>query len=225
MIDCKDCNNPKCLIYGLALKELDFVTQKKTQVKFKKGEVIIKQGNFSNYAVFLLEGFVKMYTEGQNGKNIILNVYKQNQYVGLLTIFSADFYQSTVTAIEDSAVCFVDKTAIQEIALNNGKFALSLIKKLSYMANHILANKINLFQKQIHGRIAYIILFLAKNVYESDNFALSLTRKELAEFTGVSTENVITILNEFKKDKIIDFDNKNFKVLDKNTLQKIIDRS
>lgn len=61
----------------------------------------------------------------------------------------------------------------------------------------------NLTNKQLNGRMASALIFLSKEIYESNKFKLTLSRRDLADFTSMSTMGAIRALNSFKTDKII----------------------
>ena len=82
-------------------------------------------------------------------------------------------------------------------------------------------NFISLAHKQKEGRIADIILYLAAEVYHDNSFLLSLTRKEIAEFAGCSTENVIMTLSRWQNEKIVQIDGKKVDILDPEKLRYI----
>jgi CRP/FNR family transcriptional regulator len=73
----------------------------------------------------------------------------------------------------------------------------------------------------LRGRIASILLDFADNIYKNDSFDLPLSRKEMAELIGMTVENVIRILSEFKKDGIINIDGKSIDIVDRQKLQLI----
>ena len=66
-------------------------------------------------------------------------------------------------------------------------------------------------------------------IYELHNVLLfhrkqaKLSRKELAELAGMSTESVIRILKKFQEDKFIRMTGKTFEILDQDGLQRICD--
>ena len=51
--------------------------------------------------------------------------------------------------------------------------------------------------------MAYPADLLLREVFYSQEFDLPLTRKEMAEYVGMTTENVIRTLSEFRKDGIL----------------------
>ena len=69
--------------------------------------------------------------------------------------------------------------------------------------------------------MADILLCLAERIFNLTEFDLNLSRKELAELTGMSTESVIRMLKKFKDDGIIEMTGKKLKIIDYNLLKKI----
>ena len=92
---------------------------------------------------------------------------------------------------------------------------------ISYASSKVINNFIKLSSRNLRGRLAYIILNFSDNIYKTDSFDLPLSRKEIAELIGMTVENVIRILSEFKKDGIINIDGKSIDILDKKKLQMI----
>jgi len=82
-------------------------------------------------------------------------------------------------------------------------------------------NFISLAHKQVNGRIADILLFLSQNIYMSNEFVLSLSRQEFAEFAGCSKENVIHTLRKFHNEGLIKVEGKKILLNDPERLQKI----
>ena len=98
---------------------------------------------------------------------------------------------------------------------------LNLIEKISDTAVNIVQTGLDLQDRQMMGRIAYIIRFFALEIYKADYFNLPLSRKEIGELVEMRTENVIRVLSEFRKDKIISIEGKNIRVIDMKLLERI----
>ncbi|HBX52285.1 MAG TPA: hypothetical protein DEH02_14570 [Bacteroidales bacterium] len=213
-------NEMNLFLSHLTEEELGIYCKHRVELKFKKGQDICKQGSFANHVFYLKEGLVKLYTEGDK-KNIILSVYKPPVYVGLLSLFGENFYQFSLSALEDSKVCLIELDWFKKLITLNGNFGLEVITYLSQSANYILHNKIKMGQKQMRGKVASVVLFFYRNIFEKLDFTLPITRKEMAEFAGLSTENLITALSEFRKDKLIEVDGKKINILNAAGLEEI----
>ena len=66
-------------------------------------------------------------------------------------------------------------------------------------------------------------LYFSDQVYFSDSFDLPLARKEIAELIAMTTENVIRILSEFRKDGILKINGKTIEICNRSRLQQIME--
>jgi CRP/FNR family transcriptional regulator len=115
----------------------------------------------------------------------------------------------------------IDAKMLEQVLMDNSKFAMMMFQVASEMFKKSVMNFISLAHKQKEGRIADIFLYLAAEVYCSNTFVLSLTRKEIAEFAGCSTENVIMTLSKWQNEKVVTLDGKSFCINDLDKLKYI----
>lgn len=221
-ISCELCRY-KCDIYEAAkLTGRSFTGAKTIQAQFRKHEKICKQGDNVSHAIYLVEGSAKLFIEGINGHNIILYLMKPPAYIGLLSFFESIHYTYSVTAIEDSKVCMVDLNFLKELYLENHQVLLKLNKAFGKSVALIMSKIICLNQKNIRGRIAESLLYLAA-FYSSNKYMLPVTRKELGEMSAISEENTVRLLTELRKEGIIKIEGREITIKDKILLKKISD--
>lgn len=187
---------------------------------YKKHEIICKQGTEVTHAIFLISGTAKLYIEGLNNRNIILYILKPPAYIGLLSFFESPNYSYSVAALEDSEVCMIDLALVKQLYIGNHDLLLRLNKAFGKSVSNIMKKIISLNQKQIRGRIAENLLYLAE-FNNSNSYNLKLTRRELGEMAAISEENTVRLLSEFAKENIISLSGKEIKILDINLLKKI----
>lgn len=205
------------------ISDKDFEKLEKTSVKlnFRKGETILKQGGTPNHIVYLEKGIVKFNFENETSKNLILTIVSAPKILGGANLFYKDNNLFSIIAIEDCEVMMIDSKVVESILINNPKFAMMMFQVASEMFKKSILNFISLAHKQKEGRIADIILYLADEVYCSKSFILSLTRKEIAEFAGCSTENVIMTLSKWQNEKIVSLEGKAIAINDIDKLKLI----
>jgi CRP/FNR family transcriptional regulator len=221
-----DCNCDGCELKDLFFEnvntsEIEKICSRKTERSFKKGETIIKEGNEIKEFKYMKSGLVKLTRLASDGKDQIICFAGPFDFVSLLSIFSAPNYNYSVTALEDSEVCCLSLEEVKEMATLNGKFSLSLIEKVNHATDNIILTFLEVKQKRLFGRIAYILLFFADEIYKNNVFELPVSRKEIAEFIGMTTENVIRTMSELRKDNIIRISGKIIEIIDKERLIKI----
>jgi len=201
--------------------EFEKLRKASAQLRFKKGEMILKQGARATHLAFLQKGIVKFYYEDERGKNLILTITRSPSLIGGANVFNDSMNLFSIQAVEDCEVCMIDMVMLKEITMSNNRFLMKLLELVTGMFKDSILNFINLAHKQVNGRIADVILYLSGSVYQSQQFTLTLSRKELSEFAGCSTENVIHTLSRFHREGILSVRGKSIEITDLDRLQKI----
>ena len=193
----------------------------KVEQSFSKGEIINHEGEKITNFKYLKSGLVKLYRRTPSGEEQIIIITRPFEFVSNMSIFSEDRYKYSVSAVEDSVICIVGLEFIKGLFLKNGGFAMGLISKISRINDKIINQTLDIRQKNLIGRVAFILLYFTKEIYKSRVFDLPVSRKEIAEYIGMSTANVIRTISEFKKDGTIKVFGKTIEVVDINLFCKI----
>lgn len=205
----------------LSLEELKYIKNNEIIINYKKGETICKQGTFASHVMVMEKGLAKVFLEGKS-ENLILKIIPAGNILGLTSVPEANGIRTySASAYVDSVVRLIDIKVFRNVVSQNPAFALEVINLLSANSNQINGRFFCLAHKQTYGKLADIILCLANNVFKTDEFDLMLSRKDLAELSGMSTESVIRILKKFKQERLIKMEGKKFKVLNKERLESI----
>lgn len=220
------CSCELCELKGLFVDkldgtQLDIVCANKVEKSFRQGETIIKAGTLINDFVYLKSGLVKLYHTGQDTKEQIITIAKPFDYVSLLSVFSDHRYHYSVSALEDSVTCNLSMNELRSLIQVNGTLAMNLLSKMSRVADKIILDTLEIRRKHLRGRVAYLLLFFSQEVYFSNDFDLPLSRKEMAEYVGMTTENVIRSLSELRKDGILKIYGKTIEIVNLETLKSI----
>lgn len=202
-------------------KDFDKIEKSSVKLSFKKGETILKQGGLSTHIVYLEKGIIKFNYQNEANKNLILTIVGAPKILGGANLFYKDNNLFSFIAVEDCEVILIDAGVLLEVMTENSRFSIMLFQVATEMFKKAVLNFISLAYKQKEGRIADIFLYLATEVYSSNSFHLSLTRKELAEFAGCSTENVIMTLSKWQTEKIIRIDGKLLEIVNIEKLKHI----
>jgi len=216
-----NCPFKSKLFLDLTEVEMQNIDCNRKEYSYKKGDVICGEGDDLGNLIYLTKGLGKLHKRESNKTDQIINIVVPYDFIGSLSIFSETKSKYSVTAIEDSIACAVPVDIIKKIIVNNGRFALKIIENINKVTDDILETRFKLNKKHLRGRIAYIILFFAQEVYKNNVFIMPISRKEIAELINMTTENVIRILSEFRHDGIIEIDGKTIKVIVPVLLQKI----
>jgi CRP-like cAMP-binding protein len=219
--NCNQCNFRAPIFKMFNDEELTILNQNRHEVGFKTGENIIKQGTSSSHLIMLTSGIAKMYIEGLDGKNLILELVLPWKTYGDTGIFVDNRYHYSITAIEPCTACFIDIQNIKSLLRKNSEFAEAFMGNCSSNSVRTFERMVSLTQKQMHGRIADVLIYLYTDIYLSDTFELSLSRQDIGELSGMTKDSAIRILKEFENEGIIKVEGKKIKILNKELLQEI----
>lgn len=190
-------------------------------VSYKKGEILCKQGTLASHIMYICHGLVKIYMEKEAG-SLILKVLPAGNLIGLTALLdNNNVFRYSAYAYQDCRLRLIDIRIFKQLIKQNNDFASQVINLLCENQIQTQTRFFAFTQKQSFGRIADTLMCLSTNIFKTDEFELPLSRKELAELTGLTSESVIRILSKFKLDKVIGIEGKIFKILDKEKLQQI----
>lgn len=218
---CEKCELKELFMANLQEDHLDLVCSNKVEKEYAQGESIIKEGTRIQDFTYLKSGLVKLFRSDSSGKEQIISIAKPMDYVSLLSVFSNTNYNYSVSALEDSVTCNIKMEDIHSLVDQNSKLALNLLTKMSRVADKIILDTLEIRKKHLRGRVAFLLLYFSQEVYFSSEFDLPLSRKEMAEYVGMTTENVIRTLSEFRKDDILKIYGKTIQILNMETLKSI----
>jgi CRP/FNR family transcriptional regulator len=208
----------------LTAEEREFLDLHSVWIKYKRGEMICKQGSFVSHVMYMEKGLAKVFLD--NGNNsLVLRIIPDGNFIGLAAVSEelGTFPYSGMAYI-DSEIRQVDIKAFRQLISQNNSFAKEVIDILSSNSVQIYGRFFCLTYKQAFGRLADILLCLAERIFNNNEFDLPLTRKELGELAGMSPETVIRMLKEFHDEGLIRMNGKYLEVLDYDRLKQISER-
>jgi CRP-like cAMP-binding protein len=205
----------------LTVDEQITLESKSVRIIYKKGEIICKQGSFASHIMYVEKGLAKVYLD--NGINsLVLKIIPEGNLLGLSSISDENnTFQYSSMAYIDSEIKLIDVGFFKQLLGQNPAFAKEIIDILGANSAQINGRFFCLTHKQSYGRLADILLCLSDRIFKTTEFELPLSRKDLAELSGLSSETVIRILKKFSDEGLIQFEGKNFSVLNYSRLQKI----
>lgn len=218
---CEECKLRSLFFFHTSADVLELMCENKVEHQYDKGEIIIWEGSKIKDFTYLRSGLVKLSRKGTDGKDQIISFAKPFDFVSLLSVFSSSTYNYTVTSLEETIICAIDLEKLKAVALKNGEFTMGLMVRVSEATDRIILNNLDIRRKNLKGRVAHVLLYLANHIYKGNKFELPISRREIAEYIGMTTENVIRTMSEFRKDGILKFDGKEIEIVNEKLLETI----
>jgi CRP/FNR family transcriptional regulator len=199
----------------------------KNLIPHRRGQILYYEGTKPLGIFCINSGVIKVYKTASNGKEQILYLAKEGDFLGYSALLGEENYSSSAMIIEDAKICFIPREAFLGSMMKNAEFFKRITKQLCHELGVMEEKLTDASQKSIRERLALLLLQLA-NTYGVDGggyqrINLLLTREELAGMVGTATESVIRLLSEFKKDGLIELEGKKILLKDKKGLARLSD--
>ncbi len=206
---------------ALSEADLQLLSSGCREAKLVKGETILSAGSDASHIIYLRSGIAKEYHQQQGQQEHILQIVKGPTYLGLLS-FSGDIVNHlSYSALSDVTICFIDREVFKSLLLNNGEFSSLILETVCKDSLNHYHNFVNQHQKNIHGKLADALLFLSKQIFESNEFILPLNRLEISFLIGTSRESVSKQIRTYEREGLLKIDGRKIIILDIDTLERI----
>jgi CRP/FNR family transcriptional regulator, polysaccharide utilization system transcription regulator len=205
------------------LLELNGLSKNRTMHLFKKKYSIYNEGSFPRGIYFIQKGKVKTFISNEDGKDYIIGLYNEGEFFGYLSLLEETVYRETSETLEDSEIYFIPKEDFFTLLVSNREVAKRFIKMLSSNLVEMETRILKLAYNSVRKRVAESLVMLEKtyNNLNQQPFTISMSREDIANIVGTSTETVIRALSDFKDENIIAIKGRNISIINLEKLQKM----
>lgn len=207
---------------GLSPEHLQTITSSSVTHIYKKGEMIFREGGIPTGIFFLKSGKVKKYKTTIKGEEQIFYICNEGELIGYHAILSEENYPDSAATIVESEITFIPKDKFLQVVTSSSILSNKLLKALAHEFSVFINSITNLATKSVRERVALNLLILEDKFSRDKNKAaeINLSRSDLASMVGTAKETLVRLLQEFKKDGIIDSDGRIIKIRNKKALMK-----
>ena len=196
------------VLADLPEQDLALLMRHKTESRYKKGEVVFREGGYPSGLYFLVSGRAKKYKVDPGGGEQIIYVAGTGELLGYHAILSGDKYPDSAAVLEDSVIAFIPRDDFINTLERSAILSRRLLKTLSHEFS-VLANSLTVATRRpVRERLA-LQLIVVREKYKSIETAdspveINMSRDDLASLVGTARENVVRILSEFKQEGILE---------------------
>lgn len=193
---------------------------------YKKNEEIYKEGGYPKFLMCLLEGKVKVYKDGNGGRQIV-RIIGERGFFAYRAAFVDENYLTGASAFEPSVVCCIPFDVIKKLIIENSTLGIYFIKQLSLLLGEADTLTVNLTQKHIRGRLAESLIALEEKYgLRADGTTLNvkMSREDMANMSNMTTSNVIRTLSAFASEGLIAIDGRKIQIVEEEQLRLISER-
>jgi CRP/FNR family transcriptional regulator len=219
-----NCDLHSCFMCRLCIKEwLPALDAQRTNVHFKKGELLFREGDAVTGMYFIFSGTVKVHKHWGEEKELIVRFARKGDIVGHRGLGNEPVYPISATALEPVTVCFIDLPFFYATLKVNHEFTVELLQFYAQELKESERNMRNLAHMPVKGRVANALLQLQQKFGNSPEgfINLLLSRQDLASYVGTTYETVFRIMNELVQEGILRVEGRHITVPDVEKLRSL----
>jgi CRP/FNR family transcriptional regulator, anaerobic regulatory protein len=204
-IICNSCPNDNCFIKRhIHLDQMKSYIDKKHSFVCKKSHQFIVEGAPIQGLYFVYQGKVKTVKTGINGREQIVRLTSNGDTVGFRGFGTSKRYLIGAYALEDTILCNFSNEDMLEILYNVPEFTFDLMLFYAEELNKSENNIRKIAQMNVRERVIDTLLYMHRKFGQGNGLIeLELSRKEIADFTGTTDEQVTRIISSLKKESLI----------------------
>ncbi|HZS10489.1 MAG TPA: Crp/Fnr family transcriptional regulator [Blastocatellia bacterium] len=206
----------------LETAQLQALGERAIERRLARDEVLFIAGDEARGLFAIVEGSVRAFREGVDGREQVIHVERAGATVAELPVFDDQPYPSTVAAEEDTLVLFIDKRDVHRLCLEYPQIALAALKLLAGRLRKCAALVEALSLREVDQRLARWLLGEARargsQTEAGLEVTLALTNQQIAARIGSVREVVSRALARLQQNELITVDGRRIRIPDEETL-------
>ncbi|MDE3039606.1 MAG: Crp/Fnr family transcriptional regulator [Nitrospirota bacterium] len=182
--------------------------QELTEAHYSKHDYIFREGDPTEYFHIVKEGTVKCVKSTPEGKECTLKMLMPGDlFCCDAAAFDGASHPGSAQPMGDVSILRMSKKAYFEMLQRNPDAAIEVIKYLGNRLNEAQEKTKDLALDRADQRLASLLVDLAtRNGIKDPNgirLTIRLTRQDMANMVGITTETAIRIMSRFKRDRLV----------------------
>lgn len=203
-------------------RTLGALAERAVERAYARDEVLFLAGEEARGLFVIVEGAVRAFRAGLDGREQVIHVERAGATVAELPVFDDGPYPSTVAADEATLVLFIDKRDVRRLSLEHPEIALAALKVLAGRLRRCAELVETLSLREVGQRLARFLLAeaRAKGPREGGGLRLTLTHtnQQIAARVGSVREVVSRAMTRLQHDGLIRLEGRDLTVPDEKAL-------
>lgn len=195
------------LFQDLEEAELERVAQEARYRRLEREEFLYHQGDPAGQLHVLLSGNIKLSQVTAEGHQVTLRYARPGEAFAVVAVLGDMLYPTSAQAVEESRVASWDRSAMNDLMLQQPRIALRALAILARHTREFQDRIRELSTERVERRIARALLRLAaqagRKVPEGVLLDLALSRQDLAEMTGTTLYTVSRTLSQWEAQGLV----------------------
>ncbi|MEI7884361.1 MAG: Crp/Fnr family transcriptional regulator [Clostridia bacterium] len=228
MNNCLACLQKLCMhkvpiFTSLNQEELRKIASLIQHQEYQKGEALFVEGALVSSLIIINEGSAKAFRYTSEGREQILYIFAEGDFLGEQNLLSNQRASYTVEALANVKLCLLAKQEFQQLLEEYPTIAVKIIAELGSRMTRLENSLQSIGVRSIDARICSLLLDFSlkygKAVPEGILLRLPLSREGMANYLGIARETISRKLGQFENEGLIrGVSNKELLILERDKL-------
>lgn len=191
--------------------------------QYKRKQVIYSEGNHPTKLYYIVKGKVKTYIRNESGKELIVGLYNEGDFLGYMALMENAVYKETAEPLSEVELALIPTSEFDKLLSDNPavmkKFIEMLAQNIHEKEERLLAIAYNSLRKKVADTL--VALYKKFNNTSAEDYTIDLSRENLAAIAGVAKESLIRMLGEMKEEHLIALEGSRIKILQLKELEEM----
>jgi CRP/FNR family cyclic AMP-dependent transcriptional regulator len=212
------------LFRELTQDELERIWNIAIQRTYPKRTPIFTEGSDKEAVFFIQDGLVKTYKTDENGHEQIVSFLKTGDMFPHTGFFNQHPYPATAEAIVDTMLLAIPVRSFEQLMINTPNISIKVMRAMSEKIIELQVKLQGLTGQDVQDRGLSFLLKLAENYGMHKNnkvhIDVPMTHQEFASAIGTTRETVNRLINQLRKEKLLETSRNGFIILNYEALKK-----
>ncbi len=192
--------------------------------KYRKKQVIYQENNHPLRLYYVIKGKVKTYKTNDDGKELVIGLYNEGDFLGYIALLEGTTYKETAEALEETELALIPRDEFEELVNNNREVMHKFIQLLARNITERESQLLGLAYNSLRKKVADTLLSLDRkfNPDRDPGFRIDLSRENLATIAGTAKESLIRTLSDFKDEGLIEISGGDITILNYKKIEQMV---
>lgn len=190
--------------------------------RYARGEVVFHEGDPADHFYSIVDGRAKVYKVTPAGKEIILEIFEENDPLGAVAVYEERPFPASAMALEETVCIEIPSRVLLALLEEHPSLVRGLLVGLTKRLVELTTRISELTGGRVEPRLARLFCkMVEERGRETDEgvfIPLPLSRQELADLTGTTIETCIRIMSRWGKERLVRTEEEGFTVLEMDAL-------
>ena len=197
------CIHAVPIFKSLTIDQMEKVHSLIRHKHYTEGETIYQPGEIADSFYFLKSGKLRVYRLSEMGKEQLIRIVDQNDFIGELALFKKGIYEAFAQAQTDCSICAIKHEDFRELLLEYPNISIEMLSVITKRLATSEQQTAWATTETVRDRLIHFLISLIDSAEKEPIIKLNMAKKDLASYLGTTSESLSRELTRLERERMI----------------------